>query len=118
MPRVKRGVTAHQRHKKILGLAKGYRERHGNCYRIALQKVMHGLQYAYRDRKAKKREYRRLWIARINAGTRENGLSYSQFMHGLDRAGITLDRKVLAHLALTQPEDFSRLVASARAALA
>lgn len=117
MPRVKRGVPAHARHKKVLKLAKGYRGRNNNCFRIALQKVEKGLKYAYRDRKNRKREFRRLWIARINAAARLSGLSYSRFMNGLAVAGIELDRKVLADLAVTQPEDFARLAEKAKAAL-
>lgn len=117
MPRVKRGVTSQKRHKKVLKRAKGYRGRHKSCYRIALTRVEHGLQYAYRDRKARKREFRRLWIARINAGSRLNGLTYSRFMNGLSKAGIELDRKVLADLAVNQPEDFARLVEQAKEAL-
>ncbi|MBF0132146.1 MAG: 50S ribosomal protein L20 [Magnetococcales bacterium] len=118
MPRVKRGVPAHARHKKILKLAKGYRGRNGTCFRIALQKVEKGLKYAYRDRKNRKREFRRLWIARINAGARLSGLSYSRFMHGLAEAGIELDRKVLADLAVSHPEDFARLAETVKAAVA
>ncbi|MBF0139607.1 MAG: 50S ribosomal protein L20 [Magnetococcales bacterium] len=117
MPRVKRGVPAHARHKKVLKLAKGYRGRNNNCFRIALQKVEKGLKYAYRDRKNRKREFRKLWITRINAAARLSGLSYSRFMNGLAAAGIELDRKVLADLAVTQPEDFARLAEKAKAAL-
>ena len=100
MPRVKRGVTARARHKKILALAKGYRGRRKNVYRIAKQAVMKAGQYAYRDRRQKKRQFRQLWIARINAASRENGLPYSKFMNGLKKAAIALDRKVLADLAV------------------
>lgn len=117
MPRVKRGVPAHARHKKVLKLAKGYRGRNSTCFRIALQKVEKGLKYAYRDRKNRKREFRRLWIARINAGARLSGLSYSRFMHGLRDAGIELDRKVLADLAVSHPEDFARLAQKVKEAL-
>ncbi|MBF0369177.1 MAG: 50S ribosomal protein L20 [Magnetococcales bacterium] len=117
MPRVKRGVTAHARHKKIIKLAKGYRGRNGSCYRIALEKVEKGLQYAYRDRKTRKREFRRLWITRINAAARLSGLSYSQFMNGMTKSGLELDRKVLADLAVNKPEDFAKLVDTAKAAL-
>ncbi|HOB68012.1 50S ribosomal protein L20, partial [Ottowia sp.] len=92
MPRVKRGVTARARHKKILALAKGFRGRRKNVYRVAKQAVMKAGQYAYRDRRTKKRVFRRLWIARINAATRELGLTYSQFINGMNKAGITLDR--------------------------
>ncbi|MBF0110428.1 MAG: 50S ribosomal protein L20 [Magnetococcales bacterium] len=115
MPRVKRGVPAHARHKKVLKLAKGYRGRNNNCFRIALQKVEKGLKYSYRDRKNRKREFRRLWIARINAAARLAGLSYSRFMHGLAAAGIELDRKVLADLAVANPEDFARLAEQVKA---
>jgi len=118
MPRVKRGVTSRERRKGVLKLAKGYRDRHGSCFRIAKQKVDKGLQYAYRDRKVRKREFRSLWIVRINAAVREYGLSYSRFMDGLKKAGIELDRKVLADLAITQPAGFAQLAASAKAALA
>ena len=100
MPRVKRGVTARARHKKILALAKGYRGRRKNVYRIAKQAVMKAGQYAYRDRRQKKRQFRQLWIARINAAARENGLPYSKFMNGLKKALIEIDRKVLADLAV------------------
>ena len=118
MPRVKSGVTAHARHKKVLKLAKGYRGRNGSCYRIALEKVEKGLQYAYRDRKARKREFRALWITRINAAARLSGLSYSRFMNGLMLAGIELDRKVLADLAVSQPDAFAKLALSAKSAVA
>src|SRR5262245_58139538 len=118
MARVKRGVTAHARHKKVLGLAKGYRGRAKNSFRVAIEKVEKGLRYAYRDRRAKKRNFRALWIQRINAGVREHGLTYSQFMNGVKRAGIELDRKVLSDLAIREPEAFKALVASAQAALA
>lgn len=118
MPRVKRGVTAHQRHKKVLDLAKGYRDRSHSCFRVAIEKVEKGLQYAFRDRRVRKREFRQLWIVRINAAARENGLSYSAFINGLNKAGIALDRKVLADMAVTDAAGFSRLAESARAALA
>jgi large subunit ribosomal protein L20 len=117
MARVKRGVTTHARHKKVLGLAKGYRGRAKNAFRIAIEKVEKGLRYAYRDRRAKKRNFRALWIQRINAGVREEGLTYSQFMHGVKRAGIELDRKVLADLAVHEPAAFKAIVAQAQAAL-
>src|SRR5271168_456151 len=104
MARVKRGVTAHARHKKVLDLAKGYRGRSSKAYRIALEKVEKGLRYAYRDRRNKKREFRSLWIQRINAGARLHGLTYSQFMNGLKHAGIMLDRKILSDLATREPE--------------
>ncbi|MBF0429229.1 MAG: 50S ribosomal protein L20 [Magnetococcales bacterium] len=118
MPRIKRGVPAHARHKKILDRAKGYRCRNGSCYRIALEKVEKGLQYAYRDRRNRKRDFRRLWIVRINAAARLSGLSYSLFISGLAKSGIELDRKVLADLAVHAPEDFARLAENAKVALA
>jgi len=117
MARVKRGVTKHARHKKILKLAKGYRGRSSTCFRIAIERVEKGLQYAYRDRRAKKRTFRGLWIQRINAGVRQHGMVYSRFMNGLSKAGIVLDRKVLADLAVREPESFAALVAQAKAAL-
>ena len=118
MARTKRGVTSHARHKKVLEMAKGYVGRSSTNFRIAIEKVEKGLQYAYRDRRAKKRDFRGLWIQRINAGVREHGLTYSQFIHGVTRAGIEVDRKVLSDLAITQPEAFAALVAKAQAALA
>lgn len=110
MPRVKRGVTAHARHKKILDLAKGYRGRRKNVYRIAKQAVMKAGQYAYRDRRQRKRQFRALWIARINAAARECGLSYSVFMNGLKKASIEVDRKVLADLAVFDKSAFEKIV--------
>ncbi|MDO4878824.1 MAG: 50S ribosomal protein L20 [Neisseria sp.] len=118
MPRVKRGVTARARHKKVLALAKGYRGRRKNVYRIAKQAVMKAGQYAYRDRRQRKRQFRQLWIVRINAGARQNGLSYSKFMSGLKRAAIEIDRKVLADLAVFDKAAFAQLVEKAKAALA
>ena len=117
MPRVKRGVTARARHKKLLVLAKGYRGRRKNVYRVAKQAVMKAGQYAYRDRRQRKRQFRQLWIARINAGARQYGLSYSKFMNGLKRAAIELDRKVLADLAVFDKAAFAQLVEKAKAAL-
>lgn len=117
MARVKRGVTAHARHKKILDLAKGYRGRGSTAYRVAIEKVEKGLQYAYRDRRNKKREFRGLWIQRINAGARLNGLTYSQFMDGLKKAHIEVDRKVLSDIAAQEPDSFRLLVEQAKAAL-
>lgn len=117
MARVKRGVITHARHKKILKLAKGYRGRANSCFRIAIEKVEKALRYAYRDRRAKKRNFRALWIQRINAGTRQYGLPYSRFMDGLKKAGIALDRKVLADIAAREPESFKSLVEKAQAAL-
>ena len=118
MPRVKRGVTARARHKKVIALATGYRGGRKNVYRIAKQAVMKAGQYAYRDRRQRKRQFRQLWIARINAGARQNGLSYSKFMNGLKRAAIELDRKVLADLAVFDKPAFAQLVEKAKAALA
>ena len=117
MPRVKRGVTARARHKKVLALAKGFRGRRKNVYRIAKQAVMKAGQYAYRDRRAKKREFRRLWIARINAGSRALGLTYSKFVAGLKKAKIDLDRKVLADLAVNDPAAFGSIVDKVKAQL-
>ena len=117
MARVKRGVTTHARHKKVLELAKGYRGRGSTAYRIAIEKVEKGLQYAYRDRRNRKRDFRGLWIQRINAGVREHGLTYSQFMHGMKLAGVDLDRKVLSDLAIREPEAFGVIVAQAKSAL-
>lgn len=117
MSRVKRGVTTHARHKKILKLAKGYRGRSSTCFRVAIQKVEKGLRYAYRDRRVRKRNFRALWIQRINAGARANGLTYSQFMNGLKKANIALDRKVLSDIATREPDAFSSLVKQAQAAL-
>ncbi len=117
MARVKRGVTAHFKHKKILKLAKGYRESNSKLYRIALQKVEKGLQYAYRDRRKKKSNFRALWIQRINAGVREYGLTYSKFINGLHKSGIEMDRKILADLAMNQPAAFAKVVEQVKAAL-
>ena len=118
MARVKRGVTTHARHKKILGLAKGYRGRGSTAFRVAVEKVEKGLQYAYRDRRNKKRDFRALWIQRINAAAREHGLTYSQFMHGIKLVGLDLDRKVLSDIAIREPEAFQAVAATARSALA
>jgi large subunit ribosomal protein L20 len=117
MAHVKRGTTTHARHKKILKRAKGYRGRAKNCYRVAIEKVEKGLRYAYRDRRNKKRTFRALWIQRINAGVREHGMVYSQFIGGLMKAGITIDRKVLADIAVHEPEAFKALVLQSKAAL-
>jgi len=116
MARVKRGVTGHARHKKVLDMAKGYVGRSSESFRPALQRVEKALQYAYRDRRNKKRDFRGLWIQRINAGVREHGLTYSQFMDGMKKAGVELDRKVLADIAMHEPESFKRLVQQAQAA--
>ena len=118
MARVHRGVTARARHKKVVKLAKGYRGRGKNVFRVAVERVEKGLQYAYRDRRAKKRNFRALWIQRINAGARLHGLTYSQFMHGMKCAGIELDRKVLSDLAVREPEAFKALAEKAQSALA
>ena len=118
MPRVKRGVTARARHKKILALAKGFRGRRKNVFRVAKQAVMKASQYAYRDRRNKKRDFRRLWIARINAAARECGITYSQFINGMNKAGITLDRKVLADIAVHDKAAFAGIVEQAKAKLA
>ena len=118
MPRVKRGVTARARHKKVLKLSKGFRGRRNNVYRVAKQAVMRAGQYAYRDRRTKKRVFRALWIARINAAARNNDMTYSQFIHGLKKASIEMDRKVLADLAVFDKAAFSAIVEKAKAALA
>ena len=117
MARVKRGVTTHARHKKVLELAKGYRGRNSSAYRIALEKVEKALRYAYRDRRNKKRDFRGLWIQRINAAAREHGLTYSQFMHGVKLAGLELDRKVLSDIAIREPEAFAAIVGTIKTAL-
>ena len=109
MARVKRGVTTHRRHKKILKLAKGYRGSKSKLYRVANQQVMKSGNYAYTHRKLKKREFRQLWIARINAAARENGTSYSRMVHGLKVAGVDINRKVLAEIAITDPAAFTDL---------
>jgi large subunit ribosomal protein L20 len=114
MARVKRGMAAHARHKKILKMAKGYRGRSHTCYRIALERVEKALQYAYRDRRVKKREFRGLWIQRINAAVRNAGLTYSSFINGLKKANIALDRKVMAELAVNEPASFAHLVDEAK----
>jgi large subunit ribosomal protein L20 len=118
MPRVKRGVTARARHKKVLRQAKGFRGRRGNVYRVAKQAVMKAGQYAYRDRRQKKRTIRALWIARINAAVRELGMTYSAFMAGLRQANIEIDRKVLADLAVRDKPAFSRIASQVKASLA
>ena len=117
MARVKRGVTARARHKKILDKAKGYRGRRNSVYRIAKEAVMKAGQYAYRDRRQKKRQFRTLWIARINAAAREQGLSYSVFMNGLKKAAIEIDRKVLADLSVFDKAAFTQIVGQAKASL-
>jgi large subunit ribosomal protein L20 len=117
MSRVKRGVTKHARHKKVLEQAKGFRGRNSKAYATAKGRLEKSLQYAYRDRRTKKRTYRALWIVRINAGVRALGLTYGQFINGLKKAGIELDRKVLADIALKEPETFAGLVKQAQSAL-
>lgn len=118
MPRVKRGVQAHARHKKVMDKAKGYYGARRKVYRVAKQAVVKAGQYAYRDRRQRKRQFRALWIARINAAARENGLSYSRFINGLAKAGIEVDRKVLADLAVFDAQAFSALAEKAKAGLA
>jgi len=118
MPRVKRSVNARKKRRKVLEQAKGYRGTKHSSYRRAKEQVQRSLKYAYRDRRVRKREFRKLWIVRINAGARENGLSYNTFMHGLKLAEIELDRKVLADMAVADPASFASLVEQARVALA
>ncbi|MCA1299205.1 50S ribosomal protein L20 [Stappia indica] len=117
MSRVKRGVTAHAKHKKVLKAAKGYYGRRKNTIRVAKQAVERAAQYAYRDRKARKRNFRSLWIQRINAAVREQGLTYGRFIDGLNKAGIEVDRKVLSDLAIREPEAFKALTEKAKGAL-
>ena len=117
MSRATRAVARNAKRKKVLKLAKGYRGRSKNNIRIALESVEKGLQYAYRDRRVRKRNFRRLWIQRINAGARENGLTYSQMMNGLSQAGVEVDRKILADLAVKEPGAFSKLAEAAQTAL-
>lgn len=118
MARVKRGVTQHARHKKVLDQAKGYVGRSSKAFRPALERLEKALQYAYRDRRAKKRDFRGLWIQRINAGARAEGLTYARLINGIKRAGIAMDRKVLADIAANDPDGFRALVSQAKAALA
>ena len=118
MARVKRGVTTHRRHKKILRQAKGYYGNRSKIYRVANQVVMRSLQYAYAHRRLRKRDFRKLWIARINAACRMNDMSYSRFINGLSKAGVAINRKVLADLAVTDAKAFSDLVEVAKKALA
>src|ERR671917_2018553 len=118
MARVKRGVAAHAKHKKVLKLAKGYVGRSSTNYRIALERVEKALQYAYRDRRNRKRDFRGLWIQRINAAVREHGMTYSRFMAGIKASGIEVDRKVMATLAFDEPAAFAAVVERAEAALA
>lgn len=116
MPRARSGKVSHNRHKKVLKAASGYRERRGSTFRAAKEQLLHSLSYAYRDRRNKKREFRRLWIARINAAARLNGMRYSQLIAALSKAGSELDRKVLAEIALHDPQGFARIVETAKAA--
>src|SRR3978361_80481 len=118
MARVKRGVTTHARHKKVLKQSKGFVGRSSTNYRIALQRLEKSLQYAYRDRRVKKREFRALWIQRINAAVREHGMTYSRFINGLKQAGIEMDRKVLSAIAFDDPASFAEVVKKVQAALA
>ena len=118
MSRVKRGVTAHARHKKVLALAKGFQGRRKNVYRAAVQAVMKAGQYAYRDRRQRKRQFRALWITRINAAVRESGITYGVFMNGLRKAAIEVDRKVLADLAVLDKPAFAKMVEQAKSSLA
>lgn len=118
MARVKRGVTSHARHKKVIDASKGFVGRSSTNYRIALERLEKSLQYAYRDRKVKKREFRGLWIQRINAAVREHGLTYSRFINGLVLSGIELDRKVLSDIAVHEPATFASLAKQAQDALA
>ena len=117
MSRVKRGVTTHARHKKVLKLSKGFRGRSSTCFRSAIQRLEKSMQFAYRDRRNRKRDLRKLWIVRINAATREHGLKYSEFINGLDKANILLDRKVLSELAINDKAAFSEIVGKVKAVL-
>ena len=117
MARIKRGVTAKARHKEVLAQAKGYRGRSKNCFRIALRRVEKGLQYAYRDRRNRKRDFRALWIQRINAAARLEGLTYGRMIHGLKTAGIEIDRKVLADLAVMDKPAFDKIAAQVKASI-
>lgn len=117
MPRVKRGVTARARHKKVLSQAKGYYGRRRNAFRVAKQAVTRAGEYAYRDRRQRKRQFRALWVTRINAAAREHGISYGRFMYGLKRAGVELDRKALADLAIVDKAAFAALAEQAKASL-
>lgn len=116
MPRVKRGVPAHRRHKKILALTKGHKGQRHRVFKRANESMLHSLDYAYRHRRERKGDFRKLWIARINAGARLNGISYSRLIHGLNTAGIAIDRKMLADLAVREPEAFAEVAKQAAAA--
>ena len=117
MARVKRGVTTHARHRKVVKAAKGFRGRGNNAFTVAIERVEKSLQYAYRDRRVRKRHFRALWIQRINAAARENGLTYGRFINGLKLAGVEVDRKILADLAVKEPGAFSKLAEAAQTAL-
>ena len=117
MSRVKRGVTAHARHKKIIGMAKGHKGQRHRVWRRANESVLHSLDYAYRHRRERKGDFRKLWIARINAAARINGTTYSRLINGLNKAGIAIDRKILADLAVRQPQSFAKIAETAKAAL-
>ena len=117
MSRVKGGVSSRARHKKVIKMAKGYRGRAKNCFRVAIEKVEKALQYAYRDRRNKKRDFRKLWIQRINAAARQHGIVYSQFMKGLNLAGIELNRKMLSEIAIREPETFAEIVKTVKGKL-
>ncbi|MBQ3564770.1 MAG: 50S ribosomal protein L20 [Alphaproteobacteria bacterium] len=118
MSRVKRGLTAHARHRKVINLSKGFIGRSKNCYRSAIERLEKSMQYAYRDRRNKKRDFRKLWIVRINAAAREHGLKYSQLIFGLDKANISIDRKILSELAVNDKAAFSEIVNKVKAVLA
>ncbi|GHT90548.1 50S ribosomal protein L20 [Alphaproteobacteria bacterium] len=118
MSRVKRGVTAHARHKKVLNLSKGFRGRSSTCYRSALERLEKAMQYAYRDRRNRRRDLRELWIVRINAAAREHGLKYSQFIYGLSKANISLDRKILSELVINDKLAFAEIANKVKAVLA
>jgi large subunit ribosomal protein L20 len=118
MSRVKRGVTAHARHKKVLKLSKGFIGRSSTCFRSAIERLEKSLQYAYRDRRNRKRDLRELWIVRINAAVREHGLKYSQFIHGLNKANISIDRKILSELAINDKLAFAEIVNKVKDAMA
>lgn len=117
MSRVKRGVTAHARHRKVINLSKGFVGRSKNCFRSAIERLEKSMQYAYRDRRNRRRDLRRLWIVRINAAVRAYGIKYSQFIYGLSKANINLDRKVLSELAINDKEAFAEIVKKVKAVL-
>ncbi|GAB4162494.1 MAG: 50S ribosomal protein L20 [Rickettsiaceae bacterium] len=117
MTRAKSGKISKNRHKKIIKMAKGYRGRANNCFRVAIERVEKGLQYAYRDRRARKRDFRGLWVQRINAAVREHGMVYSTFIGGMKKAGIEIDRKMLAELAVSNPDNFAQIVEQVKKAV-